>query len=316
MPIITPITTPTITPTTVPNPAPLTARSWLFAPGDSERKMTKAANATGDERADIVLLDLEDSVMPDRTAAARKLVHGFFDGRQDRSRLWVRVNPLSGGETQADLDAIMPAQPGGIFLPKAEGKADITALDTLLHEHETANGIEPGSTRVAALVTETAKAMFHCGDYKGDYPGSQRLVALSWGAEDLSAVLGARVQFQPNGQYMPVFELARSLCLLGAVAADVLPIETIQADFRDLDGLRERASMVRSQGYRGMLAIHPTQVPIINQAFTPGSEELAEARAIIAAFEANPGAGTVGVDGAMLDRPHLVRAQALLASVA
>ena len=184
----------------------------------------------------------------------------------------------------------------------------------MLTELEQQHDIEPGSTRIAALVTETAKAMFHCGDYAGDYPAAKRLTAMSWGAEDLSAVLGARVQFQPNGQYMPTFELARSLCLLGAVAADVLPIETIQADFRDLDGLRERALMVRSQGYRGMLAIHPAQVPVINAAFTPSEDELAEARAIVAAFTDNPGAGTVGVNGAMLDRPHLARAQALLAS--
>ena len=193
--------------------------------------------------------------------------------------------------------------------------ATYPTLDTMLTECEHAHGIEVGSTKIAALVTETAKAMFHCGDYAGDYRGRERLVAISWGAEDLSAALGARVQFAPGGHYMPTFELARSLCLLGAVAANVLPVETIQADFRDLDGLRARAEMVRSQGYRGMLAIHPAQVPIINAAFTPGAEELDEARAIVAAFAANPESGTVGVNGAMLDRPHLARATALLDSV-
>ena len=293
---------------------PFAARSWLFAPGDSAKKMAKAANATGEDRADIVLLDLEDSVMPEAKPDARKLVADFLSGRSDTRRLWVRVNPLSGGETRADLDAVMAGKPGGIFLPKAEGAKDITALDTLLTQLEAARGIPKGSTRIAALVTETAKAMFHCGDYTGDYAGSDRLVAMSWGAEDLSAVLGARVQFQPDGHYMPTFELARSLCLLGAVAAEVAPIETIQADFRDLDGLRDRALMVRSQGYRGMLAIHPAQVPVINAAFTPSTEELDEARAIVAAFDANPGAGTVGVNGAMLDRPHLARAKTLLDS--
>ena len=285
---------------------PFTARSWLFAPGDSEKKMGKAAD--GD--ADIVLLDLEDSVMPEGKPAARQMVHDFLASRDDRHRLWVRVNPLSGGETQADLEAIMAARPGGLFLPKAEGKQDVETLDAMLTKLEKEHGIAQGSTKVAALVTETAKAMFHTGTYEG----APRLVAMSWGAEDLSSALGARVQFQPNGQYMPTFELARSLCLLGAVAAGVAPIETIQADFRDLDGLRERALMVRSQGYRGMLAIHPAQIPVINEAFTPSEEELDEARAIVAAFEANPGAGTVGLNGAMLDRPHLALAQSLLAS--
>lgn len=292
------------------DPAPFKARSWLFAPGDSDRKMGKAA----DGPADIVLLDLEDSVMPDNKPMARDLVQSFLALRTDRQRLWVRVNPLSSGDTAADLAAIMPAKPGGILLPKAEGRADIEALDTMLAQHEAENGMTQGSTKVAALVTETAKAMFHTGDYAGDYPGAPRLVAMSWGAEDLSSALGARVQFQPSGAYMPTFELARSLCLLGAAAAGVMPVETIQADFRDLDGLRERALMVRSQGYRGMLAIHPAQVPIINEAFTPSIGELDHARAIIAAFDANPGAGAVGLNGAMLDRPHLALAKALLAS--
>lgn len=286
---------------------PFTARSWLFAPGDSERKMTKAA----DGEADIVLLDLEDSVMPENKAEARQSVARFLHSRTDTDRLWVRVNPLAGGQTEADLNAVMVARPGGILLPKAEGRSDVEALDAMLTRLEVQHNIALGSTRVAALVTETPQAMFACGTYAG----SPRLVAMSWGAEDLGSALGARVQFQPNGQYKPVFELARSLCLVGAVAAGVAPIETIQADFRDLDGLRARALMVRSQGYRGMLAIHPAQVPVINDAFTPSTEEIAHARAIVAAFAANPGAGTVGMDGAMLDRPHLALAEALLASV-
>ncbi|WP_128892269.1 CoA ester lyase [Erythrobacter sp. HKB08] len=286
---------------------PFAARSWLFAPGDSERKMTKAA----DGEADIVLLDLEDSVSPENKASARELVRDFIASREDKHRIWVRVNPLSGEYTRDDLDAIMPAGPGGLFLPKAEGREDVETLDELLTKLEAAHGIEHGATKVAALVTETPKAVFTAGTYEN----APRLVGMSWGAEDLSSAIGARVQFAPNGQYMPVFELARSLCLLGAHAAGVMAIETIQADFRDLDGLRERARMVRSQGFGGMLAIHPAQVPVINEAFTPSEEEIAHARAVVAAFEANPGAGTVGLDGAMLDRPHLALAEALLASV-
>ena len=283
-------------------------RSWLFAPGDSERKMAKASESA----ADIVLLDLEDSVTPENKRAAREAVAAFLANRAERQRIWVRVNPLSGGETAADLDAIIAAAPGGVFLPKAEGREDVSILDAMLAEREARHGLAPGSTRIAALVTETPKAMFRCGDYAGDYSGSQRLVAMSWGAEDLSSALGARVQHRPDGSYMPTYELARSLCLLGAVAAGVAPIETVMPEFRDLDALRDRALMVRGQGYRGMLAIHPAQVEVINEAFTPSADEIAHARAVVQAFADNPGTGTVGLNGQMLDRPHFALAQLLL----
>jgi citrate lyase subunit beta/citryl-CoA lyase len=285
--------------------APSKMRSWLFAPGDSERKMTKAS----DSAADIVLLDLEDSVSPENKPAARTAVADFLKTREDKHRIWVRVNPLRSGEIEADLDAIMGAAPGGLFLPKAEGKADVEALDAMLTIREAEYGIQNRSTHVAALVTETPKAMFHCGDYEG----APRLIAMSWGAEDLSSALGSRVQHQADGSYMPMYEMARNLCLLGAVAAGCAPIETVMPEFRDLDKLRERALMVRGQGYRGMLAIHPAQVDVINEAFTPSAEEIAHARAIVQAFADNPGAGTVGLDGQMLDRPHLALAERLLA---
>jgi citrate lyase subunit beta/citryl-CoA lyase len=285
--------------------APSKMRSWLFAPGDSERKMTKAS----DSAADIVLLDLEDSVSPENKPAARTAVADFLKTREDKHRIWVRVNPLRSGEIEADLDAIMGAAPGGLFLPTAEGKADVEALDAMLTIREAEYGIQNRSTHVAALVTETPKAMFHCGDYEG----APRLIAMSWGAEDLSSALGSRVQHQADGSYMPMYEMARNLCLLGAVAAGCAPIETVMPEFRDLDKLRERALMVRGQGYRGMLAIHPAQVDVINEAFTPSAEEIAHARAIVQAFADNPGAGTVGLDGQMLDRPHLALAERLLA---
>ena len=288
-----------------PQPQLPRMRSWLFAPGDSERKMTKASESS----ADIVLLDLEDSVTPENKSAARKSVAEFLKSRDDRHRIWVRVNPLTSGEIEADLDAIMGSSPGGLFLPKAEGREDVESLDAMLTLHEAKLPAQTRSTHVAALVTETAKAMFHCGDYEG----APRLVAMSWGAEDLSSALGARVQHRPDGSYMPMYEMARNLCLLGAVAANCAPIETVMPEFRDLDALRERALMVRSQGYRGMLAIHPAQVDVINEAFTPSAEEIAHARAIVQAFADNPGAGTVGLDGQMLDRPHLALAERLLA---
>ncbi len=282
----------------------LRMRSWLFAPGDSEKKMIKAA----DSAADIALLDLEDSVTPENKPAARNLVRDMIASREDKARIWVRINPLSSGETERDLDTIMPSGPGGIFLPKAEGGHDVATLDAILSERETKAGLEPGSTRIAALVTETAAAMFTTGTYDG----APRLVAMSWGAEDLSSELGAQEQRGPDGEYSHVYEMARSLCLLGAVKAQVAPIETVQPEFRDLDALRTRALMVRRQGFRGMLAIHPAQIEPINSAFTPSEEELSHARAVVQLFADNPGAGTLALDGNMLDRPHLALAQRIL----
>ena len=286
-------------------PAPPRMRSWLFAPGDSEKKMTKAAESD----ADIALFDLEDSVTPENKAGARTMVAAMIAGRRDKPRLWVRVNPLSSGWTADDLAAVIPAAPGGIFLPKAEGGHDVETLDAMLGELERQHGLELGSTKVAALVTETAAAMFTTGTYAG----APRLVAMSWGAEDLSSELGAQEQRGPDGEYAHVFEMARSLCLLGAVKAQVIPLETVQPEFRDLDALRARAIRVRRQGFRGMLAIHPAQIEPINTAFTPSAAELDHARAVVQAFADNPGAGTVALEGNMLDRPHLALAQRSLA---
>ncbi|WP_109807251.1 HpcH/HpaI aldolase/citrate lyase family protein [Sphingosinithalassobacter portus] len=286
---------------------PLKMRSWLFAPGDSERKMEKAANSD----ADIALFDLEDAVAPDEKPAARRMVRAFLDKADaGRERFWVRINPLDGPEALTDLAAVMPGRPGGIMLPKARGRHDVELLDHYLSAFEAASDLAIGSTRVIALVTETAGAMFTTGDYAG----APRLVAMSWGAEDLADSIGASENCNPDGSYGFTYELARSLCLLGASAAGVAAIETIQGDFRDLETLKARATRVRRDGYRGMLAIHPAQVPVINAAFTPTAEELAAAREIVALFEANPGAGTIGYKGGMLDRPHLSRARQLLAS--
>ncbi len=290
-------------------PALRRMRSWLFAPGDSQKKMGKAEASN----ADIALLDLEDSVAPENKAAARAMVAEHIAASANRRRLWVRINPLTSHESIADLAAILPAQPGGVFLPKAEGAADISQLHHYLTALEAANGIPMGQTLIAALVTETAAAMFKTGEYAGDYPGKTRLVAMSWGAEDLSSALGAREQRGPDGGYAHTYEMARSLCLIGASAAGVAAIETVQPEFRDLEALEARGKSVRAQGFRGMLAIHPAQVDPINAAFTPSGEELAHARAVVQAFAEHPGAGVVALDGAMLDRPHLALAQRLLA---
>ncbi len=285
---------------------PTTARSWLFAPGDSEKKMDKAAAS----EADIAIFDLEDAVAAENKPLARQMVHDRIAREDDaaRARLWVRINPLDSGMAVHDLAAVMPAAPGGLLLPKSRGRGDVETLDNYLTALEVAHGIEPGSTRVLVLATETAGAMFHCGDYAG----APRVCGLTWGAEDLSDALGASDNRAPDGRYDPPYELARTLCLLGACHAGVQPVETIHADFRDLDGLEARARDVKRQGYRGMLAIHPAQVEVINRVFTPSEEELAKAQAVVDLFAANPGAGTIGHEGKMLDRPHLDRARNLL----
>jgi citrate lyase subunit beta/citryl-CoA lyase len=281
------------------------ARSWLFAPGDSERKMEKAAASV----ADIVVIDLEDSVVDAEKPHARALTSDFLAANQQMSaRLWVRINPLQGPHALLDLASVMKSCPGGIMLPKSRGRGDVELLDHYLSALEVAVGSEPGRTKLIVLVTETAEGMFTTGSYAG----APRLAALTWGAEDLATALGANENRDAGGSYAFTYELARSLCLLGAAAAGVAAIETIHADFRDETGLRDRAAKVRRAGYRGMLAIHPAQVPIINEAFAPSAEEIAAAREIVDLFAANPGAGTIGFKGAMLDRPHLARAQALL----
>jgi len=269
---------------------PISARSWLFAPGDSEKKMTKAMEGS----ADIVLIDLEDAVATENKSLARTMVHDFIKANPaQRHRLWVRINPLDGPYTLGDLAAIMPSHPGGIMLPKVYGRQDVEAVDKYLEALEVANGIEQGSTPLIVLITETAEAMFHTGDYKG----APRVVALTWGAD---------------GSYSFTYELARSLTVLGAATAGVTAIETISADFKDLDALRARAEKVRRDGYRGMLAIHPAQVEVINEAFTPTEAEIAEAQEIVGIFAANPGVGAIGYKGGMLDRPYLARAERLL----
>lgn len=286
----------------------LKMRSWLFAPGDSEKKMTKALQST----ADMVIFDLEDAVAPDNKVQARQMVHDIVAAQNSgKERVWVRVNPLDGGLTSDDLVATMPAKPGGIMLPKIYGRQDLELLDHYLTALETAYGIAIGATPVIALVTETAEAMFHTGDYKG----APRLIAVSWGAEDLADSIGASNNRNADGSYSFTYELARTMTLLGAATAGVAAIETIQGDFRDLDGLKARAEKVRRDGFAGMLAIHPAQVDVINAAFSPSEEEVAEAREIVALFDANPGAGTIGWKGGMLDRPHLSRAKHLLAQV-
>jgi len=287
----------------------LNARSWLFAPGDSERKMEKATAGA----ADIVIFDLEDAVAEAEKPKARSMVAAFLAANaKHRARLWVRINPIQGPHALADLAAVMPGAPAGIMLPKPRGRADAELLDHYLTAFEAAAGIAIGVTKVALLATEMPESMLLIGSYAG----VPRVAAMSWGGEDLATALGAMDNRGDYDGYGFTYELARSLCLVGAAACGVPAIETIHGDFRDEAGLRKRAAQMRRAGYRGMLAIHPAQVDVINEAFTPSAEEQAAAQEIVDLFAANPGAGTIGYKGAMLDRPHLARAQAVLAFAA
>ena len=268
-------------------------RSWLFVPADSEKKIAKAIESD----ADALIFDLEDSVVPSCKAAARQILKRLAK-REGGPEWWVRINPIGSEHHKDDLDLLSRSDLTGIVLPKAESGADIVELT-----HRT------GSIPIHAIVTETAASLFNLLSYRD--PRSP-LVAMSWGAEDLSAAIGASSKYEASGELAFTYKLARSLCLAGAVAAGVQPVDGVFADFRDEKGLRAEAEAARREGFIGKLAIHPAQVPVINAAFTPSKEEIAHAEAVVAAFEAHPDAGTVSVDGKMADRPHLEQARRVL----
>jgi len=270
-------------------------RSLLFVPGDRPDRMEKAL-ASG---ADALILDLEDAVAPDAKDAARAAAANFLSGRRSIP-VFVRINPLEGDAIEADLALLGRTAPDGIVLPKAEGAASVRALIERL----------PRGLPILPIATETPAAIFQLGTY-GEVAG--RLAGLTWGAEDLPAAIGATTAREADGRYTAPYETARSLMLFAAHAAGVPAIETVYPAFRDPDGLAAYAGRGARDGFTGMLAIHPTQVPVINAAFTPSPEAIAKARAIVALFAANPGTGAIGFDGRMLDAPHLKQAQALLA---
>jgi citrate lyase subunit beta / citryl-CoA lyase len=284
-------------------------RSLLFVPGDSPRKLAKGLESG----ADALILDLEDSVAADRKAEARATALAFLKdaGKPDkRPRLLVRVNSLDTGLTDADLDAIVAGRPDAILLPKAEGGPSVIHLDAKLAAREALAGLPDGAIGIMAIATETAAALFAAGTYAGASP---RLSGLTWGAEDLSADIGAETNRDADGSFTGPFRLARSLCIAAAAAAKVTALDTVFVDFRNADGLRREAEEARRDGFVGKLAIHPGQVATINEVFTPSSAEIAKAEAVIAAFAAAPGVGVIGIDGVMYDRPHLERAKRLLA---
>lgn len=280
------------------------SRSYLFVPGDSERKLAKARDAG----ADALIIDLEDSVVSSELPKARSRAREFL---ADASGLecWVRINPLDSQSALSDLRETMPGKPAGIVLPKAAAAADVVKLGKLLDVLEQEYGIDAGSTGILPIVTELPEALFRLQEYAGS---TARLAALAWGAEDLATAVGAAANRDANGNWLPPYQLARSLCLFAAAAAAVPAVDTVYTDFKDLSGLARYAADARRDGFSGMLGIHPGQVAIINAAFMPDQREIEHARKVVALFDRNPMAGTLSLDGRMIDRPHLIQARKIL----
>lgn len=276
-------------------------RSLLFVPGDRPERMEKALRSG----ADALILDLEDSVNAAARPAARRHVADFLATAPHSAALLVRINPLDGIDSQADLEAIAGSAPDALVLPKAEGAASVELLSTRMAALGLVAPILP-------IASETPAAVFELGTYRAV---AAHLCGLTWGAEDLPAAIGAATAREEDGRYTPPYEIVRSLTLFGAHAAGVPAIDTVFPAFRDLDGLARYARRAARDGFAGMMAIHPSQVAPINAAFTPSGEAVAQAKAVVAAFAANPGSGALQLDGAMIDAPHLLKAQRLLAQV-
>ncbi len=284
-------------------------RSLLFVPGNSERKFARAKDCG----ADALILDLEDSVAASEKDNARTRVAGLIEPVAKRAWTFtVRVNALDTGLTLEDLAAVVRPGLDALLIPKVNRAADLERIGCYLDALEAKAGMGPGSVKLAIVATETPTAMFALGSYAPAHP---RLIALTWGAEDLSAALGATDNKEPDGSWTFPYQLARAQCLFAASAAEVAPIDTIYADFRDLEGLERDCRRSRRDGFVGRLAIHPDQVATINRCYAPSEAEVAHARKIVAAFDANPGSGALGMDGQMVDLPHLKAARKTLASI-
>lgn len=284
--------------------------SLLFAPADSEKKFEKAKGVG----ADGLILDLEDSVAPPNKAAARETLSGWIDANKGPREwsFWVRVNPLDTGMTAEDLKAVVRPGLDGIVLPKSNGGQDLATVSAMIDPLEAQAGMPAGHVKIVVVATETAAAMFNLGSYAPAHP---RLAALTWGAEDLGAVVGATSNKEPDGNWTQPYQLARSLCLFAAANAGVQALDTLYSDFRNPEGLEASCRISRRDGFTGRLAIHPDQVAGIRRAFAPSEADVALARRIVAAFDSNPGLGTIGLDGKMYDIPHLKQALRTLASV-
>lgn len=288
-------------------------RSWLFVPGDSERKLDKAR----DNPADALILDLEDAVADDRQEIARDMCRAYLADRADRSRqlLWVRINPLDHDFSLPDLAAVMPGAPDGIVLPKVFSAAEVNKLANYLDALEASHGLARGSTNILCIATETAASLLTFDSYLDGV--SDRLAAMTWGGEDLAAALGASDNQHPtSGDYDDPYLYARTMCLATARAIDAQPVGGVVVDYKDLAALEEECLRDRRSGFIGKIAIHPAQSEVINRAFTPSADEIEFSRRVIEVFEQNPGLGTVGLDGRMLDMPHLKQARNVLALAA
>ncbi|HWK85919.1 MAG TPA: CoA ester lyase [Xanthobacteraceae bacterium] len=280
-------------------------RSLLFVPGDSEKKLAKAQDCG----ADVVILDLEDAVAPANKAKARGIVAEYLKAlKQRKACIYVRVNALTTGLADDDLDAVVPGRPDGIMLPKSAGGVDAIALGAKLAAREAINGLDDGAIKTIPIATETAASIFNMGSYRG---ASARMEALTWGAEDLAAEIAAETQRLADGNYTAPYQLARSLCLFAAVSSNVTPIDTVFTNFRDEAGLRKEALAARRDGFLGKMVIHPDQVGPVNEIFTPTKESIARAQAILKAFEG--GAGVANLNGEMLDMLHVKYAERVLA---
>ncbi|ESY74611.1 CoA ester lyase [Mesorhizobium sp. M0051] len=283
-------------------------RSLLFVPGDSQKKLEKGFGAG----ADVVIVDLEDSVAPHNKALAREVAARFIVERraQTSSVIYVRVNDLSTGLTDDDLAALVPARPDGIMLPKSNSGQDVQHLSAKLRVHEAENGLADGAIKILPIITEMPAGVLAAATYAGT---SARLAGLTWGAEDLSAAIGARAVRDEHGRYTDVFRHARIMTILAAAAAEVAAIDTVFPNFRDMAAFKAECTEAERDGFTGKMAIHPDQVPVINAAFTPSVEAVRQSTAIVAAFQAAGNPGVVGIDGKMYDRPHLRLAERLLA---
>ncbi len=280
-------------------------RSLLFVPADSEKKLAKGLSS----EADALILDLEDSVSPERKGVAREMAAAFVAENRAGPALWVRINPLAQGGLD-DLVAIVRARPAGLVIPKPDGPADLIALSLMLDALEARDGVE-ARIPLLPIATETPKAVLSLPAYAE--VAVPRLAGITWGAEDLAAALGARTNRGPDGSLDLTYRLARSSCLLAAKAAGVAAIDTVWTDFSDAEGFAADCAAAAREGFSGRMAIHPNQVAVINAAFTPSAEEVAHARQVVEAFAASPGAGVVNLGGRMFDVPHLKQARALLA---
>ena len=285
-------------------------RSYLFVPGNDESKIIKAF----DTDADAVVMDLEDSVAPPDRNKARSIVRDALEAlppsmRKEGPKAFVRVNPLGDGEAFRDLDSVMPGRPDGVLLPKCRDGENAKKLSEMLVAKESELAITTGTVKLIAIATETARSVFGLGSYGGSTP---RLLGLGWGAEDLSADMGALANRDEQGLFLPPYQLVRNLCLIAAHAARVEAIDTVHIDYKDHAGLKRECDAALRDGFTAKMAIHPAQIPIINEAFTPFKSDVEQSRALVEAFAKAGNPGVLGIEGKMYDRPHLMRAEKIV----